>query len=364
MKILCICPIGIGNYLLTYPAFALLRKSFPGAALHLLALRKAIADIAKNDPLWERIHTIDPVKERSVFRRLGFFSKLTKEKYDASLCFFPSNRLEYNLLPFFWRVRQRYAFDYPLKKTASCSFLNNHRLPIDPLLHDVDQNLRLVALFTGNGVPAGPPVFPVLYTSDDKAEAKKKLGRPDRAVSYIGIHPGSSGEHGMEAKRWDPLRFGELATRICGELKAEALIFGGPDEEPLKHRVASAIRAPYRIIGSCALSQTAALIGECAMFLCNDSGLMHMAACMGVPVAAVFGPTDERRNGPVGHSSIVIRKEMAGFPLWTAATVGVRAVHSGVDPQASLKALTVDDAWEKVLPWLGKIKTTIRHSAR
>jgi len=166
----------------------------------------------------------------------------------------------------------------------------------------------------------------------------------------------------MEAKRWDPMRFGELANRTCGELNAQALIFGGPDEEKLKHIVSSVVTVPYRIIDSCSLPLTAALISECALFLCNDSGLMHMAACMEVPVAAIFGPTDERRNGPVGGDTIVIRQEMEGFPLWTAATVGVRGIKGGIDPQASLKALTVDNAWEKIRPWLQRIKANGREA--
>jgi ADP-heptose:LPS heptosyltransferase len=83
---------------------------------------------------------------------------------------------------------------------------------------------------------------------------------------------------------------------------------------------------------------------------------MHMAACMGVPTAALFGPTDERRNGPVGTGHLVIRKPMNGFPLWTAATVGVRTVRSGINPQASLNALSIDDAREKIMPWIVSIK--------
>jgi heptosyltransferase II len=354
MKILCICPIGIGNYLLVYPACALLRKTLPQAELHLLALRGPIVEIAGRDPLWDHIHVIDPTQTKSIADRWGFVSRLSKEKYDASLSFFPSNRWEYNLLPFFWGVKKRYAFDYPLKKGASFSFLNNRLVPVDPVLHDVNQNLRLAAAFTGTTSSAdGPMVFPRLFNRHEKEEARMLLS--DLPGPFIGIHAGSSGEHGMEAKRWDPMRFGELANRICDRLGAKALIFGGSDEEKLKRIVASVITVPHRIISSRTLPLTAAIMSECALFLCNDSGLMHMAACMEVPVAAIFGPTDERRNGPVGGETIVIRKEMEGFPLWTAATVGVRAVKGGADPQASLKALTVDDAWEKVKPWLNRL---------
>jgi ADP-heptose:LPS heptosyltransferase len=163
----------------------------------------------------------------------------------------------------------------------------------------------------------------------------------------------------MLAKRWDPMRFGELASRICNVLKARALIFGSAEEEKIKHVAASIMKAPCTIVPPGSLRMTAALLRRCSLLLCNDAGLMHMAASMGVPTAAVFGPTDEQRNGPVGSGHLVLRKPMDGFPLWTAETVGVRAVKNNVDPQASLRALSVDDAWEKVMPWLVGIKEKI-----
>ena len=92
------------------------------------------------------------------------------------------------------------------------------------------------------------------------------------------------------------------------------------------------------------------------MCLCNDSGLMHIAACSGVPVAAIFGPTDEKRNGPVGAGHLIIRKIMPGFPLWTARNAGVRKICRKIDPQESLRVLTVEDAWSMVEPWLRNLK--------
>ena len=360
MKILCICPIGIGNYLLTYPAFRLLRAVRSDAELHLLALRQPIAELAQDDPLWNRVHCIDPTRRPSVRTQYRFIRGLSLERFSSSISFFPSNNWQYNLVPFLCGINDRCASGYPLKKGYSLSFLNNRLVPMDLQAHDVAQNLRLVSSFANVNQPAGPYVFPALVTEKEAAEADRyleKLGGPQR---YIGIHTGSSGEHGMAAKRWDPMRFGELGTRICGALKAQALFFGSQDEDKIKHIAASIMKAPNHLVAPASLRMTAALLRRCALLLCNDSGLMHMAACMGVPTAAVFGPTDEQRNGPVGDGHLVIRKPAEGFPVWTAATVGVRAVKSGVDVQASLKALSVDDAWKKVEPWLAGIKERAR----
>jgi heptosyltransferase-2 len=356
MKILCICPIGIGNYLMTYPACRLLREGVKGAELHLLALRESIVELAIKDPLWNAVHGIDPTRETKLGPQAAFIRKIADERFDASLSFFPANNWQYNLLPFYCGIKNRQAFRYPLKKGHSLSFLNNHQLEIDPQAHDVDQNVRLVSSFAGRNLLAGPLVFPELVSEKAAEDADHLLKETGGPPVYIGVHPGSSNEHGMAAKRWDPMRFGELATRICKVLNAQTLIFGSPEEEKIKLVASSIMKAPYHIVSSAGLPMVAALIRRCTLLLCNDSGLMHIAACMGVPTAAIFGPTDERRNGPVGTGHLVIRKPMEGFPLWTAATVGVRTVKNDVDPQASLKALSVDDAWEKVMPWLVTIQ--------
>jgi ADP-heptose:LPS heptosyltransferase len=357
MKVLCICPIGIGNYLLMYPACYTLKKHRREFELHLLALRMPINDLAAGDPLWSGVHLIDPTKEPSIGRQAAFVGTLWRERFDASLSFFPSNTWQYNLLPFIASIGSRYAFGYHVKQGASFSFLNTHLTPVDPALHDVNQNARLVSSFLGLPVEKDALVFPKLFGEKERGEAHAFLNELGGPRLFVGVHPGSSAEHGMDAKRWDPMRFGELTGRICRELGAQALIFGGRDEEKIKHVTASIIKAPVHIVEPRDLRSTSALLAQCVLLLCNDSGLMHMAACAGTPVAALFGPTDEKRNGPWGAGHVVIRKPMQGFPLWTAATAGVRAIKGGVDPIASLRALTVDDAWEVVAPWLKRFQS-------
>jgi heptosyltransferase-2 len=351
MKILCICPIGIGNYILVYPACSYLHKILPDAKLHLLALRAPISGLAQGDSLWEKIHCIDPTKKQPVSKILSFFKELRSERFDISINLFPSNNWQYNLLPFLSAIPQRFAFSYNLKKIASLSFFGNRKMAVDPLLHDIDQNLKLVSHFFGSDSYQNEFCFPQLFTEQDKSLCLSMLGDSGKQIK-IGIHPGSSGEHGMDAKRWAPEKFGRLADLICEKLDAEALIFGGPDESELKRQTSGSMKRQNRIIENVSLRLTSALIHECKLMLCNDSGLMHIAAASGVPVISLFGPTDERRNGPYGSGHLILRKQMTGFPLWTAQNVGSRKVPEGIDPQASLNALTPEEAWESVLPWL------------
>ena len=353
MKILCICPIGIGNYLLCYPAWKLLARYLPDARLHLLALRKPIVDLAARDPLWQRIHCIDPTKDKGPGAVVSFILRLRHERYDAGISYFPSNTWQYNLLPFLAGIRVRTAFHYLLKGTGSLSLLATSRLPVDPRLHDVRQNIMLTGHFLKKDLSEEPAEFPQLFTDDDVSRMAEFL--PGGGRRYIAVHPGSSAEHGMDAKRWPAERFGVLAERAAKRLGAHVLIFGGPEETTLKRKTASCLSQPYRIIDSMPLPLTAAILRRCVFCLCNDSGIMHLAACGGVPTAALFGPTDERRNGPYGDHHCIIRKRDGTGPLWTAANVGSRSVPAGTDPRRSLLGLTVDEAWAQLEPFLHRI---------
>lgn len=356
MKLLCICPIGIGNYLMFYPSCALIKKMRPDIELHILALRKAIKEIASGDHLWDKVHLIDPTREKNKGRILSFIKELRKESYDVSLSFFPSNTWQYNLLPFLCGIPKRYNFSYPLKKISSLSFLSNRKYDMDHSLHDVNQNAGLAGFFLEKDLGKEELSFPLLYKDEDTEQALNML--KDCSTVRLAIHPGSSVEHGMDAKRWEPERFGLLADRICESVGATALIFGGPDEQEIKLRTKAVMKHASRIIEPVNLGLTAALIKQCSLCLCNDSGLMHVAAGVGIPVVAIFGPTDEKRNGPFGSGHLIIRKKMPGFPLWTARNVGARVLPRGVDPRESLNALSVDEAWEQLKRWLEQLKNT------
>jgi ADP-heptose:LPS heptosyltransferase len=218
--------------------------------------------------------------------------------------------------------------------------------------HDIDQNMNLDAKFLDSpDVARQKRVFPELFGDEHREWAKDYLSRLG-FKRIVAIHAGSSAEHGMAMKRWAPEKFGRLADKICDKLEAQAIALGGNDESDIKNAVCASMENPCHALPRISLKKTAALISMCSLAICNDSGLMHISACVKTPTIAIFGPTDPGRNGPVGDNTLVIRKHMDGFPLWTAKNVGNRAIPRGINPQASLDALGVDEAWEQVRLWL------------
>jgi ADP-heptose:LPS heptosyltransferase len=356
MKVLCICPIGIGNYLLTYPACSAIKSLNPDIRLCLLGLRTGVADLAAKDPLWHETIVFDPTAiSRDIIKQAGIAVRLRKERFDASLSFFPSNKWLYNLLPFIAGIPERYVFNYSRSRITSLNFLGTKKTPVDISLHDTRQNMALAGDFLGNAAVRDMALkFPLLYRQEDSQWAKEFLESSSERKCYVALHAGSSGDHSMIYKRWPSERFASVADKLCRELEACCIIMGGKEEEEIKNAVASEMNEPFVVLPQMSLNKTAAVISRCSLCLCNDSGLMHIASCSGVPTIAVFGPTDECRNGPAGEKTLVVRKQMPGFPVWTAANAGSRKVASGIDPSASLKALTVEDAWAQIEPWLKK----------
>src|SRR6185369_11780448 len=99
-----------------------------------------------------------------------------------------------------------------------------------------------------------------------------------------------------KAKEWPTSKFGVVATELS-RLGIASLINFGPGEE----RIAEEVRAASNGVAipfACDLSQLIALTRRASLFIGGDTGPIHLAAALNVPVVALFGPTDPARNGP------------------------------------------------------------------
>lgn len=348
-RCLLLCPIGIGNYLLCYPTFYLLHRHFPDTQFHLVVLRKSILPLANDDSTFASVTLIEPGQNKGLGNKIAWAGKLRKLKCDTAISLFPTNRIDYHAVLLASGAQRRIAFRYPSRKWRSASFLATQTVPVDESLHDVEQNLRLLPAL---GIPVVEPVvFPPLFDDDDRTAAKDWLrSRKLSDTPWIGLHPGSSGEHGMDRKRWPSFHFGELGKRIHDKLGHGVLVFGGSEEDPIKQEIVSTVGDGALSVEDLPLRVAAALISQCRMFVSNDSGLMHFAALSGVPTAGIFGPTDNTRTAPWGKKHLVIRKKMDCCPCWTIANVGKRENCKYGDYRC-LSQLTADEVFEKITAW-------------
>jgi heptosyltransferase-1 len=167
-----------------------------------------------------------------------------------------------------------------------------------PGAHVVEHALSLVSAVAGEDLTYEPPVFP----RDPATEAWA-----DRFCSSMGfrrlaiINPGA----GWGAKCWPAESYGEVA-RALAEHGIAVMVNFGPDEEQLARQVRDASGAVARPV-SCSVSELIALTRRASLLVGGDTGPMHLAAALGVPIVALFGPTRPERNGPYATRSVVLR---------------------------------------------------------
>src|SRR2546423_14402961 len=154
------------------------------------------------------------------------------------------------------------------------------------------------------GGPVAPP------------EVRKFLPRikTNGAPAKLGLCPGA--EYGPAKPRL-PERFGEVALAIVEQRPVQWVLFGpaADQERGAANESAHGARCLNRI-GQTTLEQLATELGECALLLTNDTGTMHLATLLGVPVVAVFGSTEPRLTGPLGTGHDVIRHQVERSPCF------------------------------------------------
>ncbi len=319
-KILIVCPIGLGNYLMVCPSVYQLTQACPEAELHLLSLKPVITQLAQKNPHLSKVinFNADQPGMKDIWQLI---TTLRLEKYDASFTFFPSNNWRYNLIPFVSCIPKRFAFSYRTAKFTSLSIFQNRKIDVSETMGDVEQNLNLVAYASGTEEPQNITIdFPAVNQTGALAYLRHHdlLGK-----NLVGIHPGSSKARGMIHKRWPAEKFAILAKLLTKRNHFHVLVFGEEEEKALKAQVVRG-NAEATCVESMDIFKTAGLIQQCRHFVSNDSGLMHVAAAVGTSCTAIFGPSDEQRTAPWGNGHTIISKSRDCRPCWRIDNVGSR----------------------------------------
>jgi heptosyltransferase-1 len=142
----------------------------------------------------------------------------------------------------------------------------------------------------------------VEFPRDEAAEDRIARSLREGAIRDFAIlNPGA----GWGAKRWPAERYGLVARALAGQ-GVQSIVNHGPGEESLAREVENASDGAARSF-QCSISELIALTRRAKLFVGGDTGPMHLAAALTIPVVAIFGPTDPARNGPYGTRGIVLR---------------------------------------------------------
>ncbi len=177
-------------------------------------------------------------------------------------------------------------------------------------------------------------------TADAECLPQTNLKPP---TSKIGLCPGA--EYGP-AKRWVPERFAEAAAKISARSSVQWILFGTKNDAAIGQQIAAAI-ADHCVnrIGQTTLDQLIDELRPCRLLLTNDTGTMHLAALLGVPVVAIFGSTEPRLTGPLGNGHIILRHHVECSPCFLR--------ECPIDFRC-MKAVSADEVVDAVLSLLAK----------
>lgn len=172
-------------------------------------------------------------------------------------------------------------------------------------LHQVDYYLGLIRSLGAVQVDRIPRLQLKPEVTERGLSLLRALGIGHNEL-LIGVHPGAA--YG-QTKRWFPDRFAAVMERLQKSGR-RVLLLGGPGEEFLAEHITMLMEhPPINLVGRTTLTEALALVGRCAVFLSNDSGLMHVAAALRIPQVALFGSTDPRKTAPLNDKAVVIQSE-------------------------------------------------------
>lgn len=352
-RIIVFCLPGIGDAIMFTPALTLLRRAYPSAHIAVTTMFHGTAEILQGNPDLNEVHHFDFFNSPKL-KSLRYLLQLRRDNYDLSIMCFPSNRFEYNCANRFVTRRWSAAHRYNRQSWRNGWFLNNIVVGEAGTLHNVEENLHLVREIirrVGSEAPVSDdvPELKIIIPPAENEYAEKFLaGHGVRGDQWlIGFHTYSSTFKNMHRKCWDKENFARLIGRLSEVYPtAKFLLFSGPHDEEVTAHIQSRVDGRVIPVRECNLRHAAAIMRRCRLFISNDSGPMHLAAAMQVPIVALFGPTDSRRLHPWTKQHTIVRHDLPCSPCFYYSSRPLRCV-AGID-YACMRDISVDEVFAAV----------------
>nr|MBP7322720.1 glycosyltransferase family 9 protein [Deltaproteobacteria bacterium] len=340
-KILIIRLGAVGDVIRTLPALQALRSNLPHAYLA-WAVEDRAASLLLNHPDLDEVFVIprqkwqrEPLSLSTYRSASDLLRKIRRARFDYALDF--HGLLKSGLITLLSGSAHRYGFSRAFCKEGNHLFTNYHQMLPEYKINRVERNLFLVKAL-GLNIDDHTPTIPISSEDQMVANAIMSTSGRDGSRLKILIHPGSSPQ--TPYKRWHWRRYAHLADGIIQRYGATVFFTGAQDEfDTVRQITGQMTESQYVICHTSTLTQLSALIKRCSLYIGNDTAPMHLAAFVGIPVIALFGPTDPTENAPYARNrSVVIRKDVSCNPCRNRRCNDLRC----------MDAISVDDVLEAV----------------
>ncbi|MCI5167369.1 MAG: glycosyltransferase family 9 protein [Candidatus Electrothrix sp. GM3_4] len=305
VKTICIIrTVYIGDVIMTLPILPALQEKYPKAKITFLT-STASAAVLQHNKYIDNILTFNPFwfYSGSVRDWLIFIKKLRLLRFDL-LIETRADIRELALLAFWIPARFKVSYD-----VGGGGYLLTHRVPYPGLCHKVDYHLYLVRYL---GCPTEGAKAELFLTAEEEQKIVSILRDQGITGPFIAVHPGSR----LVLKRWFPDRFAQVCENLFQQYRLPVVLVGAAEEVLLTEGIQATLQGQQNqqcqavsLAGALNIRQLAALLGRAALFLCNDSAPMHIAAAMKTPTLAIFGPSKSVETAPYSPAGKVVEKD-------------------------------------------------------
>ncbi len=285
MKVLLVRLGALGDIVHGLPVAAAVRDAWPDARIDWLVDARHAAVLA-HVTVVDRAVAVDG---RSAGGMLSAIRALRRERYDAAIDL--QGLVKSALLARLSGAARVVGFDRSSAREAAASFFYSARVRPAGAVHVVDRNLSLLRAL---GIDAPRRRFPIEASASAAAGPVVERAAREGRSGFALLNPGA----GWPNKRWPPERFGATAAWMAGARGLLPVVLWGPGEEALAAEVVAASKGTAMLAPPTGVADVLALARRARLMLSGDTGPLHLAAAVGAPVVALFGPTDPARNGP------------------------------------------------------------------
>lgn len=317
-KALILKPCCLSRVLLTTPLLAALAETYPRAQFDWALNERARAAVATNPRLSELVDSGRVGLPEGRWQDVRALAERLRERaYDT--CIIPDCSSTLALVAWLARIPQRVGLS-----GSGRGF--SHTLAVRP--PDGTEHAAAVYLSIARSLGVETPAGMEFYPSDGARAAMTRLLVDE--LEWLGeeplvlLHPGGGDNpwRREEDRRWPVERFVLLGSQLVRQHQSRLLIVGAEADRPLANAVGGMISAPVvNLAGQVDLVELGALCEVADLYVGNDTGPTHVAAAVGCPTLAIFGPTDPARSGPYAAKGkvVVLWHEFEGAFSWEAA---------------------------------------------
>lgn len=286
----------IGDMALATPALEAIKTALPHAALTALA-SPANAPLFVNNPYVDRVFVYDC--KTSLRHKRSMLKDLRASRFDLAIDPTADWELKTALIACLSGARATLGY---ASFGRECLF----SLPgpaILPRVHFIDENLNILSAI---GIDS-PSRKPRLYLAKEETQWAKDWieGQGLGNSAVIGLHPGAF----YESQRWPAAYYAELIRMIRIETSMQTMLFGGAADKETVEAIRADAGFDMPVFVGNDLRKFLALLSQCRILICNNSGPLHCAVSLDVPTISFMGPTDKERWMPVGSLHHVLRRD-------------------------------------------------------